>query len=168
MPPLGRWRGRSQPKPGSPPFCVASDHCPLAWHGFCCLNLYRQARGGCMGGERAFSEQDGAAAAYQADGAIVLRGVFKDWVEPLRAGIEALMADPSPLERTVRPADGSAPFFQDLCNWQRIPQGCPRLRHRPTAPVTCRWSCRLSGGRRHHSPPPGSAAGQPARSLWPG
>lgn len=75
-----------------------------------------------MGGERAISEQDDAAAAYQADGAIVLRGVFKDWIEPLRAGIDTLMANPSPLERTVRPEDGSAPFFQDLCNWQRIPE----------------------------------------------
>jgi ectoine hydroxylase-related dioxygenase (phytanoyl-CoA dioxygenase family) len=61
-------------------------------------------------------------AAYQADGVVVLRGVFAAWVEPLRAGIAALMADPSPLERTVKPADGSAPFFQDLCNWQRIPE----------------------------------------------
>ena len=31
-------------------------------------------------------------AAYQADGVVVLRGVFADWVEPLREGIAALMA----------------------------------------------------------------------------
>jgi ectoine hydroxylase-related dioxygenase (phytanoyl-CoA dioxygenase family) len=61
-------------------------------------------------------------ARFQADGVVVLRGVFADWVEPLRAGIAALMADPSPLERTVVPADGTAPFFQDLCNWQRFPE----------------------------------------------
>lgn len=60
-------------------------------------------------------------AAFQKDGVIVLRQVFADWVEPLRAGVAALMADPSPLERSVVPADGTAPFFQDLCNWQRIP-----------------------------------------------
>lgn len=59
---------------------------------------------------------------FQASGVIVLRQVFNDWLEPLRAGVTALMADPSPLERTVQPADGSAAFFQDLCNWQRIPQ----------------------------------------------
>ena len=57
---------------------------------------------------------------YQRDGAIILRGVFKDWVEPLREGVAALMADPSPLERSYEPEDGSAKFFQDLCNWQRI------------------------------------------------
>lgn len=59
---------------------------------------------------------------FDRDGAIVLRGVFKDWVEPLREGTKALMAAPSPLERSYQPADGSAPFFQDLCNWQRIPE----------------------------------------------
>ena len=34
--------------------------------------------------------------------------------------VAAVMADPSPFERTVRPADGSPPFFQDYCNWDRI------------------------------------------------
>lgn len=57
---------------------------------------------------------------FQTDGAIVLRGVFKDWVESLREGVARNMAAPSPYERTVRPADGSAAFFQDYCNWQRF------------------------------------------------
>jgi len=59
--------------------------------------------------------------AFRADGVVVLRQVFSGWVEPLREGVAAVMREPSPLERSVRPADGSAPFFQDLCNWQRIP-----------------------------------------------
>lgn len=59
---------------------------------------------------------------FTADGVLVLRQVFNDWIEPLRTGVQSLMADPSPLERTVKPADGTAAFFQDLCNWQRIPQ----------------------------------------------
>ena len=57
---------------------------------------------------------------FQARGAVVLRRAFRDWVAPLRAGVAAVMADPSPFERTVRPADGSPPFFQDYCNWPRI------------------------------------------------
>ena len=59
-------------------------------------------------------------AAYARDGVVVLRGLFADWVEPLRTGIAELMANPGPFERTLQPQDGSAPFFQDLCNWQRI------------------------------------------------
>ncbi|CAN5338622.1 phytanoyl-CoA dioxygenase family protein [soil metagenome] len=65
---------------------------------------------------------DSDIATFRKDGVTLLRGVFKDWVQPLREGTAALMASPSPLERSVKPADGSAPFFQDLCNWQRISQ----------------------------------------------
>jgi ectoine hydroxylase-related dioxygenase (phytanoyl-CoA dioxygenase family) len=61
-------------------------------------------------------------ARYAADGAVILRGAFADWVEELRAGTERLIADPSPNERSYQPKDGSARFFQDLCNWQRIPE----------------------------------------------
>ena len=69
---------------------------------------------------RSVSIPPSAVKAFQTDGVIVLRQVFNDWVEPLRAGVQNLMVDPSPLERSVKPADGSAAFFQDLCNWQRI------------------------------------------------
>ena len=55
--------------------------------------------------------------AYAEDGAVVLRGVFADWIERLREGVEALMAAPSHNERSYQPKDGSARFFQDLCNW---------------------------------------------------
>jgi len=57
---------------------------------------------------------------FSQDGAVLLSGVFKDWVDPLRQGIESLMNSPSPLERSYQPEDGTAKFFQDLCNWQRI------------------------------------------------
>lgn len=59
---------------------------------------------------------------FQEEGVVVLRGVFREWVEPLAAGLAQVMAHPSPLERSVQPRDGSAPFFQDLCNWSRIPE----------------------------------------------
>ena len=62
----------------------------------------------------------GTVAEFEARGVVVLRGAFRAWVEPLRAGVAAVMADPSPFERTVRPADGSPSFFQDYCNWDRI------------------------------------------------
>ncbi|MCG4255112.1 phytanoyl-CoA dioxygenase family protein [Acetobacter senegalensis] len=67
------------------------------------------------------SLSDSQIAAFHDDGAVLLKGVFAPWVETLRAGIDRLMADPGPLERSYQP-EGSAPFFQDLCNWRRIPQ----------------------------------------------
>lgn len=72
--------------------------------------------------ESSVSVTDADVNTFMADGVVVLRQVFNDWIEPLRVGVQSLMANPSPLERTVKPADGTAAFFQDLCNWQRIPQ----------------------------------------------
>lgn len=72
--------------------------------------------------DQAATTTDPEVQAFAEDGAILLRGAFADWVEPLRAGIETLMAHPGPYERSYTPKDGSARFFQDLCNWQRIPE----------------------------------------------
>ena len=58
--------------------------------------------------------------AFEKDGAVVLRGFFADWVSPLRKGVKFLMSKPSSRERSYYPEDGSAFFFQDLCNWRRI------------------------------------------------
>jgi len=57
---------------------------------------------------------------YKEEGAILLKGVFIDWVETLETGIEKLIKNPSPRERSYLPKDGTAKFFQDLCNWNRI------------------------------------------------
>lgn len=57
---------------------------------------------------------------FAQNGAILIKGLFKDWVEPLRHGVDALMANPSPLERSYHPKGDAAPFFQDICNWQRF------------------------------------------------
>ena len=59
---------------------------------------------------------------FQRDGVVLLKGVFKNWVETLQAGVAANMADPSWRERSVQPEDGTARFFQDLVNWDRIPE----------------------------------------------
>jgi ectoine hydroxylase-related dioxygenase (phytanoyl-CoA dioxygenase family) len=58
---------------------------------------------------------------FQSEGVVVLRGVFREWVEPLAEGIAEVMKNPSPLERSYHPQDGSAAFFQDFLNWNRIP-----------------------------------------------
>ena len=57
---------------------------------------------------------------FQDKGVVYLPGVFADWVEPLREAVQQALAAPSPLERSYQPQDGSAPFFQDYCNWQRL------------------------------------------------
>jgi ectoine hydroxylase-related dioxygenase (phytanoyl-CoA dioxygenase family) len=75
---------------------------------------------------------------YQADGCAVLRGVFGPWIEGLKAGITENMASPSFRERTYRPDDGSAPFFQDFCNWDRIPGYRALVTESPMARIAAR------------------------------
>ena len=59
---------------------------------------------------------------YQRDGVVLVKGLFRDWVDVLRAGVEKNMADPSPqLMATLKPGEKGR-FFDDYCNWQRIPE----------------------------------------------
>ena len=83
---------------------------------------------------------DETVAAFERDGVVVLRQVFNPWIDELAKGVEQLMADPSPLERSVQPSDGSAPFFQDLCNWPRIPSFRNFIYHSPAGARAARAS----------------------------
>ena len=50
---------------------------------------------------------------FQEHGVTVLRGVFADWVESLRRGVERNMADPGPYTKGYTPEGGSGRFFGD-------------------------------------------------------
>lgn len=56
---------------------------------------------------------------FQRDGAVVVRGVFADWVKVMADGIAANMANPG--EYASENAVNAGRFFDDYCNWQRIP-----------------------------------------------
>lgn len=59
---------------------------------------------------------------FRRDGAVALRGVFTQWVDTLRAGIDRNMAEPSADVRIYQGKDGGGRFFGDYCNWDRIPE----------------------------------------------
>ena len=59
---------------------------------------------------------------FKDKGVTVLRGVFADWVDVLRAGVDANMADPDPNARIYKDENGGGCFFVDYCNWSRIPE----------------------------------------------
>ena len=61
-------------------------------------------------------------AAFRDDGAVVLRGLFVQWVDVLRAGVAGNMAAPSPDARIYASAQGKGRHFGDYCNWDRIPE----------------------------------------------
>ena len=73
---------------------------------------------------------------YQRDGAVVLRDVFTDWIETLARGVERNMAEPGPYgTENVRPQDGGGSFFDDYCNWERIPEFTDFMKNSPAGAV---------------------------------
>ncbi len=60
--------------------------------------------------------------AYRRDGAVVIRGLFADHVETIRAGIERNMAEPGDYAAENLHEGEAGRFFDDYCNWTRIPE----------------------------------------------
>lgn len=62
--------------------------------------------------------------AFQQDGVVLLRGVFTDWVDRLRAGLQRNLDNPQafafPCESNPEGEPGR--FFDSYCNWQLIPE----------------------------------------------
>lgn len=59
---------------------------------------------------------------FQAEGVVLIKGLFKDYVEQLRDGIEYNMQHPGPYASENQKEGHTGRFFDDYCNWQRIPQ----------------------------------------------
>ena len=61
---------------------------------------------------------------YQRDGVVLLKGVFKDWVEPLRQGLQRNLENPQNYAFPCESNPGGEPgrFFDSYCNWQLIPE----------------------------------------------
>ena len=76
--------------------------------------------------------------AFDKDGVVVIKGVFGPWVEGAREAIEQNKANPSWRERTYRPDDGSAPFFQDYCVWSQFPGYKALVSESPMAEIAAR------------------------------
>lgn len=61
-------------------------------------------------------------AAYQRDGVVLIRGLWAGWVDVLRAGVARNMAEPGPhAAENLKPGEAGR-FFDDYCNWDRIPE----------------------------------------------
>jgi ectoine hydroxylase-related dioxygenase (phytanoyl-CoA dioxygenase family) len=65
---------------------------------------------------------DGLADDFERDGAVMVKGLFTPFVELLRAGVQRNMDEPGPYaSENFKPGD-TGRFFDDYCNWQRIPE----------------------------------------------
>ncbi len=73
-------------------------------------------------------------AAFQRDGAVVIRGAFAEWIDRLREGVERNMQEPGIYAaENVKPEEGQGRFFDDYCNWQRIPEFSAFVTESPAA-----------------------------------
>ena len=72
---------------------------------------------------------------YKRDGAIIVREVFKPWINSLRIGFEKVLDNPGPHARDNIKENGKGRFFEDYCNWQRIPEFVNCIEKSPAAKI---------------------------------
>ena len=72
---------------------------------------------------------------YQRDGVVVVRGLFRDQVDLLRAGVARNMDDPGPYAAENLKEGEAGRFFDDYCNWTRIPEFERAIHGSPVAEV---------------------------------
>ena len=71
---------------------------------------------------------------YQNNGVIIIKGIFKDWIKPLRKGFQIVLDNPSKHGReNVDKNNGR--FFEDYCNWKRIKEFKDCLYNSPAAEI---------------------------------
>ena len=72
---------------------------------------------------------------FQRNGVVLIKGLFRDHVDILRQGIERNMQDPGPYAaENLKDGEGGR-FFDDYCNWSRIPEFEDVIRTSPAAEV---------------------------------
>ncbi len=59
---------------------------------------------------------------FQTDGVAIIRGLFADHLDALRAGVARNMETPGPYASENKKDGETGRFFDDYCNWQRIPE----------------------------------------------
>jgi len=76
---------------------------------------------------------ENALTAFKRDGAACLRGVFADWIHIIAEGIGRNTRDPGPFASNLVNTGQPGGFFDDYCNWPRIPQFAQTVFESPAA-----------------------------------
>ncbi len=86
---------------------------------------------------------------FDRDGAVFLPGLFADWVPRIETAIAENMANPGPYAaENLKPGD-TGRFFDDYCNWQRIPELAEIMRQSP-APAAAAALMQSTGAQFFH------------------
>ena len=73
--------------------------------------------------------------AFQRDGVVLIKGLFADYVDVIRAGIARNMETPGPYAAENLHDHEAGRFFDDYCNWTRIPEFRDVVENSPAAEV---------------------------------
>lgn len=65
---------------------------------------------------------DQAIADFNQNGAICIRGLFTDWIDQLKQGVQRNHDEPGPYFAENATGKDTGRFWDDYCNWQRIPE----------------------------------------------
>ena len=72
---------------------------------------------------------------YKQDGTIVIKDIFKSWINILREGFEEVLKKPGPHARENTSINEKGRFFEDYCNWDRIPEFVKFVKESPAAQI---------------------------------
>jgi len=72
---------------------------------------------------------------FQRDGVVLIKGLLADHVDALRSGIEENIQNPGPYAAENLHKHEKGRFFDDYCNWQRIPDFQQVIQNSPAAEV---------------------------------
>lgn len=73
---------------------------------------------------------------YEKNGAVLLKGIFKNWINKIAAGIEKNLAAPSQYASENDVKDGR--FFDDYCNWEKIDEFEDFIRNSDAAKIVAK------------------------------
>ena len=73
---------------------------------------------------------------FQRDGCVMVPGALAEWVDVIREGITRNMTSPGPYASENAVTEGR--FFDDYCNWQRIPEFEQVIRESAAAEIAAR------------------------------
>ncbi len=103
---------------------------------------------------------------FQRDGAVCIRQLLSpDEVALLSSGIDANLAEPSPRALVASRPDDPGRFFEDFCNWQRIPQ-FERVVHETPLALAAQRLMQSSTVRMYHDHVLVKEAGTRQRTPW--
>jgi len=81
---------------------------------------------------------------FQNQGAVVVKNIFRPWIDLLRIGFEKVLKEPGPHARENVNENDEGRFFEDYCNWQRIPEFKKCIEDSPAAQIVGEATCSKS------------------------